>query len=319
MTKSKEIEYEQAPSGYVKMYNYKEPFMPFREGYGFMGALVFDGSTDKIQCHFCGDWFNQLGNHLHKEHNMRASEYKSQVGLRQSTALINEVIRSKLIKSGIERFSNIRKGTKHTKETKDKISETLKHNVMEEKNRRGTCPMQLLDRLKVKARELGRTPTYKEVTFYDALVNTYGSFKEAVITAGLEYRASGVTVTKRSPKFTFEQIVNACSEHYIEFKNIPTTKLLATRLRISLTCAASHIKKYGVDTIVKAVLYGQNVYHKTPVRVFASKEELIELLKKFKNVHGRNPSTSDCKRGLLPHASRYIYHFKSFKNAVSLM
>jgi hypothetical protein len=70
------LEYEEAPSGSVYFYNYKEPLMKFEEGFGFIGALVFDDTTDKIQCHFCGEWFEALGNHINREHNMRAAEYK---------------------------------------------------------------------------------------------------------------------------------------------------------------------------------------------------------------------------------------------------
>ena len=42
------MEYEEAPSGYVTLYNYKEPFMPYREGYGYLGVVLFDGETDKV-------------------------------------------------------------------------------------------------------------------------------------------------------------------------------------------------------------------------------------------------------------------------------
>lgn len=59
--KTHELEYEEAPSGFVTLYNYKEPFMKFKEGYGFQGVLLFDGTSDKIQCHFCGNWYDALG------------------------------------------------------------------------------------------------------------------------------------------------------------------------------------------------------------------------------------------------------------------
>lgn len=64
----KELEYPEAPSGFVTLYNYKEPFMPFtdpdtREGFGYGGVLVFDGVSDKVQCHLCGEWYHALGNH----------------------------------------------------------------------------------------------------------------------------------------------------------------------------------------------------------------------------------------------------------------
>lgn len=39
---TKEVEYEEAPSGYVKLYNYKEPFMKFNGGHGYQGVLLVD-------------------------------------------------------------------------------------------------------------------------------------------------------------------------------------------------------------------------------------------------------------------------------------
>ncbi len=125
------IEYEEAPSGHVTFYNYKEPLMKFEGGYGFVGALVFDGYSDKIQCHFCGNWFDALGNHLAREHSMDVEYYKKQVGLNTSTALINEKTRAKLIANGMKkRIKNLvnRKGKKVSAATRAKISATLKEN-----------------------------------------------------------------------------------------------------------------------------------------------------------------------------------------------
>src|SRR3990167_11305295 len=110
--RDKEIEYEEAPSGFIKLYKYKEPFMKFQEGFGFEGVLAMDGNGDKIQCHLCGNWYEVLGNHLHREHNMKASDYKRLVGLRQNTALISEKVREKMVTNGIERFKNLKPGFK---------------------------------------------------------------------------------------------------------------------------------------------------------------------------------------------------------------
>ena len=106
LIKDKEMEYDDAPSGFVKLYSYKEPFMPFHGagifdiGYGFEGVLLFDGKSDKIQCHFCGDWYDFLPSHIRKEHSIKTSEYKELVGLTSRTALISEKVRTKMIANG---------------------------------------------------------------------------------------------------------------------------------------------------------------------------------------------------------------------------
>jgi hypothetical protein len=312
----KELEYPDAPSGYVTLYNYKEPFMPFRcditnEGFGYEGVLLFDGETDKVQCHLCGDWFETLGNHTAREHGMGVGEYKKMVGLSKNTALIGEKYRAKLIASGQKRFNNIRPGTKMTEETKKKISDTLKEIRREQQNLTGTCPAQLIDRLKKRAEILGRCPTVKEVSFRETLIKVYGSFSEACRVAGLTPLKSGQTLKKT--KYTKDYFVPFVKNFWINNGRLP-------RFRDGLFKKGVWGSYQKVKKVVEMeVLKGEKVYHRTPVRVNYSKEELIEILKIFIEKNGRNPSVSDCKRGLLPHASRYYYNFGSLKKALELI
>lgn len=210
------LEYEDAPSGFVTLYNYKEPLMPFATGHGYEGVLLYDGKTDKVQCHFCGSWFFALGNHLGKEHNMKASEYKTMTGLRQTTALIGEEYRKKLIANGLDvRLKNLIPGGKKTEKEKKKVAAGLKKNnsTRQHQNERGTCPEQLLDRLRDLAKELGRTPLTDEVGFYETLVNVYGSYKNAIKKAGLKYRKPGQNVHYNAKKiFTREELLELIRE-----------------------------------------------------------------------------------------------------------
>lgn len=188
----KEVEHEEAPSGYVKMYNYKEPFMKFKQGFGYQGVLLFDGESDKVQCHYCGDWFGQLAHHLHREHNMTASAYKDSVGLMQTTALIGEKMREKLVASGLDkRLQNLRKGGMKSVEVRKKISDTLKKNVIEARNLKATCPEQLIERFLKLYNKLGRVPRTKEKGFsgfYKTLCFHYGNMKRVCQLAGVPYR-----------------------------------------------------------------------------------------------------------------------------------
>jgi len=62
------------------------PYMPFEKGYGYMGVLLLDTETDRIQCHYCGLWFKSMSRHLEKIHGFNASHYKKEVGLYQKNA-----------------------------------------------------------------------------------------------------------------------------------------------------------------------------------------------------------------------------------------
>lgn len=312
MTKEKkEIEYPDAPSGFVTLYNYKEPFMPFREGYGYEGVLLFDGLSDKIQCHLCGDWYEAMGNHLHREHNMTASAYKEKVGLRQTTALVSETLRAKMIANGMDkRLQNLRAGGKKTQEEKDKIRATLKKVCREKENETDTCPLQLIERLQVLAKKLGRTPTERECHFKESIQRVYGSFKEACSVAGIEYRVSGETISRRQSKYSKEMTVNFVKNYWINNKQFPKWRVFPNK---------TMYRRYLQDKkeIKKEILHGEGIFQRTGERFYYSKEELLDTLKKFKEINNRDASISDCKRGLLPHASRYYYHFGNLKNALA--
>jgi len=203
----KQMEYEDAPSGFVTMYNYKEPFMKFEGGFGFQGVLLFDGESDKIQCHICGEWFDALGRHLNDKHGITAADYKDKVGLSRTTALINEKFRASLIANGLsKRLQNLRQNSKkkykHSVETKKKIGETLKKNVMELKNLRNCCPDQLISRLRNLYLKLGRIPNkYETEGMKEALKMTFGSIKKAFEIARVPYRNPGTTIKNTSPKW----------------------------------------------------------------------------------------------------------------------
>jgi len=307
----KEIEYPDAPSGFVKMYNYKEPFMKFKSefgSFGFEGVLLFDGTSDKVQCHLCGDWFKSLPHHIFREHNMRSSYYKSLVGLRQTTALIGESTREKLILSAInsKKVNNLIPGRQKTNEQREKISYTLKNSCRETQNERGTCPEQLIERLKTRAKELGRCPTQREISFLPTLTKVYGNFREACIIAGLNPLKLGRTLVKS--KFTIEYTKGEIKKFFEENNHFPNSKSISSTLWNSY--------KKQKREIDKMILSEIGIFQKTGQKVHYSKKELLDFLVRFRDNNGRDPSISDCKRGLLPRASVYYYNFGNFRNAL---
>lgn len=312
----KELEYEDAPSGFVTLYNYKEPFMKFEQGHGYQGVLLFDGESDHVQCHFCGEWFVQLGNHINREHNMRASEYKSYVGLNQSTALIGEKLREKLVASGMEkRLRNLknRKGKKVTEETKAKIKETLKNYTTENKNLRGTCPAQLIARLKALYQERGYTPHVDDISFYAPLKLTYGSLKNACEVAGIPYRRPGQTID--NPRWYKKEEVISYFRSFAEREGrFPTRKDAKNEGQKHLWDAMVR-NKWGQKKIEReAALAGSFLPVKTKIRY--GKDGIIKSFQMFKQVHGRSPSVSDAKRRLIPAVGTIYYQFGNFKNAL---
>ena len=250
----KTMRHEEAPSGYVTLYNYKEPFTEYVDGHGYFGVLLFDQKSDRMQCHLCGEWVEQLNLHVRYNHSMSAADYKKKTGLMPTTALINEKTRNKMVSSGIERFKNLRVHKSHTEKTKKKIAKTLRQNRMEKRNYIATCPEQLLDRLSRLAHEVGRTPTQDEVGFIGTLIKTYGSYSRACSLAGLEPRKRGQNVNYKAAQ---------------SFKNFSDTQLL----QLLIEFQHKHGRKPSGSDITRCLLPSKNTY----ARRFGSWKKALEL------------------------------------------
>lgn len=179
----------------VVFYNYKEPLKPYAEGFGYEGVIIFNKAKDKIQCHLCGKFYRALNNgHLGKIHGMTAGEYKKLLGLRQTAALVGEGTREKLIhrldtmpQSWFDAKMVFMKKAQRTNPP-SKFGHKLR---LEHKNLRGTCPNQLLEKIKVLANKLKKAPTGEEFLkeyngkFMGSIRNTFGTYENAVRQAGL--------------------------------------------------------------------------------------------------------------------------------------
>lgn len=221
--------------------------MEFENGYGYQGVLLYDELDGSVQCHLCGKWFQSLGHHVNRVHDMKSSEYKYKVGLNQSSALISEKLRERLIASGRASLQQRTENLQNSKKTPRKESK-YPSNSREKQNKTGNCPMQLLDRIKEKAEELGRVPTALELektVSKKTIKMVFGSMEKAIILAGYTPRKKG-----------------------------------------------------------------EGVSYKT-----YTKDEIINIMRNFKDTHNREPLMSDSKRGLLPSWGAFVTHFGSFTNA----
>jgi hypothetical protein len=62
--------------------------------YGELGVLHDDG--EQVECHCCGAWFDALGMHVWKAHNLRPAEYRAIFGLGRTTGLVGPRYRKAL-------------------------------------------------------------------------------------------------------------------------------------------------------------------------------------------------------------------------------
>jgi len=168
---SNKIKYD-SPSGFVNVGKYVPPFEPIKNGFGYMGVVVEDFKSGKIQCNICGKFFEQMAKHL-QTHNMNSQEYKTKFGLSVSTALKSKKMRLeqsevmiRLNKENPKCFHRSHAGFEKNnsyagnRKGKPKSAETI--------NKYGVCDLQIMDKIIKLKEKLGKTPSLID------LKNEYG-------------------------------------------------------------------------------------------------------------------------------------------------
>lgn len=178
----RKIKYD-SPSGYAHIGKYIPPFEKNDTGFGFKGVVIEDFKSGKIQCSICGEWFEQLVQHLQAKHNIDCKEYKRRFGLLQSTALKSKQMRLKqsaiMIKLRKENKSNRYKFERHNHQAGNRKG-TIRG--VESKNKYGVCDLQIMQKVIELKEELGKTPTLVDLKerygggFLFHLHKRYGSY-----------------------------------------------------------------------------------------------------------------------------------------------
>lgn len=182
---------------YLTIKNYKEPLKEIKkkDGFGFYGTLLATNDGQYIQCHVCGQLYQNLSRHVLNAHKKRFSsikEYREHYELARSTALISETERIRLKKATLRWLATLT--PKQLEERKRKMRDVFRRRgnyqppiALETKNKRGTCPDQLLAKIKEVADRLKKTPTLGQFIHetgtqrYKFLIfKTFGSWNNAL-------------------------------------------------------------------------------------------------------------------------------------------
>lgn len=232
-----------APTGEeLIFYNYKEPLRQVKSGFGYQGVILSNKEGTRVQCHVCGYLFSSVGLHARSVHNLKASEYKKKFGLSGRTRLISEEMRTMLKIRTLKWINSMTDEQRMNiaKKRKLKLAEWRKKKgysplgtkmALEKRNERGTCPDQLLQKIKDCATALNRNPSKDEfITYcgsqkYIAIIyKTFGSWIRAKGMAGYEENKKGVKlgVTNRKTRYTKEELIELLQIFYQENKWAPT-------------------------------------------------------------------------------------------------
>lgn len=214
--------------------NYKEPLKRFTKGYGYIGTVATRVSDGKIQCAYCGEFYDTVSTtHIRSCTNGKIeslAQYKKELGLSMGTSLISDKRRDQL------RLSYLRnsKVSKHyipfTEEQLNKSRyRSMKTNrgrrwkkTAEYKNKMGTCPDQLMQKIKDLAEVLERVPSKTEFVkryggkYVGAIYTTFGSYPEAVRRAGFKPLSD-----ERLEKYEVENLLEMLRAFYKERGRTP--------------------------------------------------------------------------------------------------
>lgn len=161
--------------------------MPVEEGHGYQGVVLWDSVEDKIQCHICGKMLKNVANHI-KKHKIKGREYKEKYGLMYKTPLITHGIWEERKKAGYKTWAKLKQ---FPPSEKGRVTRAKKDNSIQDMNKYGTCPLQIIDRFKKIRQESNKTPTQRQIKemdsgLYEAIVSRYGSYNRYLEIQGIE-------------------------------------------------------------------------------------------------------------------------------------
>lgn len=237
--------------------HYKEPLLPIPtgKGFGYYGAVLMNKDMSKIQCHVCGELYFELGTHLRMTHGMPVEEYKDEYQLSRQTALCSETRREarrtqfvtfleKVPEKERQRFKQaLIEGSKKGHEVHPHGKITL-----ETKNKRGTCPDQILEKVRESISTLGVTPSVEEFAEYcnsyryvNLIKRTYGSWSNALKMIGLEPK--GTKENRGAPRrYSEEQLLEHLRIFTQEHGRIPSSTDIRRRMLPDYT---TYVYRFG--------------------------------------------------------------------------
>lgn len=217
--------------------NYKEPLRPVENGFGYYGAILVTLDGEGIQCHICGEIKQSLAGHIWGKHKIKAKPYKKKFFLAYDTALVSENHRKKLQQNQIDWWNSLNEEQQEFYREKSRLAieamngKRVAHGQkikLETKNKRGTCPDQLLAKILEAKTFYKRTPTQQEFVefcgtqrYKHLIYTTFGSWKKAVEMAGLEL-AKGKSSVPKKKQYSREELLEYIVVFYKKHKRPPT-------------------------------------------------------------------------------------------------
>ena len=265
---------------------YKEPLTKVSKGHGYYGVLLQSEDGQYIQCHVCGKLFKHMSGHL-KTHKLNTKEYRKKFKISLMTALSSESMRWNLKRATMKWFHNLSEDEKieYRRKNNERLRAALKKRgkgqpkkSLEGYNKDGTCPDQLLQKIKDVAKELEKTPSLREFVkacgtqkYKHLIFKVYGSWNKAIDLCGFE--RSGTYLRKGKPSnFSDEELLEYLSIFAQENGEVPThTDFIAG----NLPSVGIYTRRFGSIDKARQLAGVYEILDKNKVEYFKRKPKKI--------------------------------------------
>lgn len=261
----------------LTLLNYKEPLKKIekKSGYGYYGCLMATADGTKVQCHFCGKLFTSVSSHARQAHDISTREYKDKYQLAYTTSLVSEKERSRMKDITLnwltsmtdeqkEEFKRIQKVRFAEYKKKRLENGWIQPKIqLETKNKRGTCPDQLLAKIKECAVATKKSPSKHEFVtwcgtqrYIHLIYKTFGSWEKAKLMLNLPKRITESNGSKTIKRYSDEELIEYLQMFYKETNKIPTQTDFRRGL---LPNSALYVKRFGG---IQKAREKAGIYHK---------------------------------------------------------
>lgn len=216
--------------------HYKEPLLPIpkTKGHGYYGCLMSTSDGERVQCHICGGLYDELQAHVRQKHSMKIPDYRERFQLSYTTALISEARRLKRKENALEMVKKMKEKygedfyIKAGRKGRQKRREGQPEERLESKNKKGTCPDQLLEKIKEVAKVVGHTPSLAEFMhetegqrYKHLIFATFGSWKNALKILNMKPQTPRSSAKRRS--YADDELLEYLKIFWQEQNRIPTS------------------------------------------------------------------------------------------------
>lgn len=209
------------------LFKVEPPLTVAPSNYGYIGVLLRNRETDKIQCHICGEWFKSVGSHSARKHKINSYEYRKTFSLPLCFPLCSRKLSGRKSEIILERMANgYKPGFKNRKKfyKKQKYNTFYGTNTEAYKNKRGLCNAQIDSRYLILCEELGKELSSHDLFKYDPalldiIVVRYGKFSNFKKEKG--YVPCNMNTQTR---YTDEKLIGILRNFYIKNGKIPRVK-----------------------------------------------------------------------------------------------